>query len=127
MASPTLIQSANLAKGHRGPRRPKPRSQVLRMQAAMLKAATDPNVQPHIRAQCVRAWDVLQERLRILDGKPLPGNLRPELEQRQRKSRSQLIALPVESSQANLAQSAHKESLNPTLPSPHPTAPEALK
>jgi hypothetical protein len=34
---------------------------------------------PHIRAQCARAYDVLEERLRILSGKPLPGMLRPDL------------------------------------------------
>ena len=50
------------------------------MQASLLLSATDKSVPPHIRAACARAWDVLEERLRIIDGKPLPGQLRPELQ-----------------------------------------------
>lgn len=30
------------------------------------------------KAACARAWDVLQERIRILRGQPLPGQLRPD-------------------------------------------------
>jgi hypothetical protein len=39
-------------------------------------------VAPHVRAQCARAWSDLQERKRVLDGKPLPGQLRPDIAQK---------------------------------------------
>ena len=36
---------------------------------------------------CARAFDVLEERLRILKGKPLPGQLRPDLRLEQKPKR----------------------------------------
>lgn len=57
------------------------------MQALLLQDAENPNTLPHLRAACVRAWDVLEERLRIMSGKPLPGQLRPELEQMRKAKR----------------------------------------
>lgn len=67
--------------------RQSPRTQIIAMQASLLQAATDPNVPAGYRAQAARAWDTLEERLRIIDGKPLPGHLKPELEQRRRAKR----------------------------------------
>lgn len=96
---PTLssADAAALARRRQRNGRPRPRSQILRMQACLLDSATDTEVPPHIRAQCARAWDVLEERLRIIAGKPLPGQLRPEL-----------IALRA---LRNARQSAHKALL----------------
>ena len=73
-------QARAMATKRKGNNRPKPRSQIIRMQASLLLSATDATVPPHIRAACARAWDVLEERLRIMSGKPLPGQLRPELQ-----------------------------------------------
>jgi hypothetical protein len=84
--------------------RPKPRSQILHMQASLLEAACDRSVPAHIRAACARSWDVLEERLRIMDGKPLPGQLRPDLEQRKQRRKPQLLSMP---------EVAPKESLKP--------------
>jgi hypothetical protein len=90
----TREQALAMRAKRKGNNRPKPRSQVIRMQASLLLSATDPNVQPHIRAQCARAWDVLEERLRIIDGKPLPGQLRPDLVQAT-ASRSKRLGPPA--------------------------------
>jgi hypothetical protein len=68
------------------------------MQAALLKDAESPSTEPHHRAASARAWEVLEERLRIMDGKPLPGQLRPDLEQKRKLKRapSPLISLPTD-------------------------------
>ena len=76
----TSANAAALARRRQRNGRLKPRTQILRMQASLLESATDRSVPPHIRAAAARAWDVLEERIRIIDGKPLPGQLRPELQ-----------------------------------------------
>ena len=81
MPSLTSADAAALARRRQRNGRPRPRSQILKMQASLLSGATDAAVPLHIRAAAARAWDVLEERLRIIAGKPLPGNLRPELDQ----------------------------------------------
>lgn len=58
------------------------------MQRSLLKAATDERVPAGYRAQCARAWDCLEERKRILRNKPLPGQLRPDLEQKKKKPKA---------------------------------------
>ena len=84
---PRFTSETAAAMGRRRQRngRPRPRSQIIRMQASLLASATDPAVEPHIRAAAARAWDVLEERLRIIDGKPLPGHLKPEQQRNARK------------------------------------------
>ena len=49
-------------------------------------------------ASMVRGWDILEERKRILRGRPLPGHLRPDLPAAQRKptKRVALLAEPLE-------------------------------
>lgn len=39
------------------------------------------------RVNAVRAWDVMSDRLRILRGKPLPGQLQPDRVPKRRSSR----------------------------------------
>lgn len=70
------------------PRRGKSRdrAQLVAMQSTLFGLVQDSSVAAHIRAQCARAWSDLQERKRVLDGRPLPGQLRPDLEQRRRKA-----------------------------------------
>jgi hypothetical protein len=64
------------------------RQQLVALQRAMANLGLDPAIPAHIRAQCVRAWSDLQERKRVMDGKPLPGQLRPDLDQvKQRRKR----------------------------------------
>jgi len=55
------------------------RKQLVAMQHSLFNLVQDASLPAHIRAACARAWSDLQERKRIVDGKPLPGALRPEL------------------------------------------------
>lgn len=55
------------------------------MQQALYEMALATPVEPHIRASCARAWSDLQERKRVLDGKPLPGQLRPDMPDKYRR------------------------------------------
>jgi hypothetical protein len=55
------------------------RKALVTMQRVLLERTLDPKTAPHIAAQCARAWRDLQECKRVIDGKPLPGQLRPDL------------------------------------------------
>lgn len=85
--SAKLIQAK---RRYKGPRNPK--SELREMQQLLLVDIRNPKTPPHIRAQCVRAYDICEERLRILHGRPLPGQYRPDgnalpfLERRKRKA-----------------------------------------
>jgi hypothetical protein len=88
-------------------------SEALAMQARLLALVKDPQTPSGYAASCARAWDVLEERKRILRGKPLPGQLRPDLEQRKnlrRRKPSSLIALPVEDNQQSKEQQSQHSS-----------------
>jgi len=69
------------------------RKQLLDMQLAMHSLALDEKIAPSVRAQCARAWSDLQERLRVIDNKPLPGQLRPDLQQARPSGRVNLASL----------------------------------
>ena len=71
------------------------RKALVDLQRTMHKLAMSDSVQPHIRAQCARAWSDLQERKRIMDGKPLPGQLRPDLQQVKERKRKGPSLLPL--------------------------------
>ena len=75
--SPTFAQV--MARSRRRFGRQTAKTQLLDMQAVLLADVLNPRTKPTDRAQCARAYDVLEERLRILKGKPLPGQLRPDL------------------------------------------------
>lgn len=99
------------AKGGRnrkGKGRKSPRQQIIELQASLHRDATQEGTRPDHRAACARAWDVLEDRLRVLDGKPLPGQLRPDIEQARKSRRgvgATLLSLPIEDDE--------KESLPP--------------
>ena len=57
------------------------RAEALKIQRLLMKDMENAETTPTQRAVCARAWEQLEERLRILRGKPLPGQLRPDLEQ----------------------------------------------
>lgn len=63
------------------PRRGKSRdrAQLVAMQQTLFELVQSGALPAHIRAACARAWADLHERKRIVDGKPLPGHLRPDL------------------------------------------------
>jgi hypothetical protein len=73
------------------------RKQLVAMQHSLFGLVQDATVPPHIRAACARAWSDLQERKRVVDGKPLPGQLRPELQQLReaRRSRTRKAMLSI--------------------------------
>ena len=52
--------------------------QCLELQSVCYQAAIGETVKPADIAQLSRAWEVLEERKRILRNKPLPGSLKPE-------------------------------------------------
>jgi predicted RNA-binding Zn ribbon-like protein len=56
------------------------RKQLVAMQHSLFDLVQDSTIPAHVRAACARAWSDLQERKRVVDGKPLPGQLRPELQ-----------------------------------------------
>lgn len=51
-----------------------------RLQRLIVDAAIKPDVKPNDLASLARAWDVLEERKRILRGVPLPGSFQPSLD-----------------------------------------------
>ena len=66
------------------PRRGKTRDrmQAIAIQRVLEQTILDPETPAQSRASCAAAWTRIQEAKRIIDGKPLPGQLRPDLEQR---------------------------------------------
>ena len=70
------------------------RQQLVRMQRTLFDLTQDKTIPAHIRAACARAWSDLQERKRILDGKPLPGQLRPDLPPKRNRKAPAVLPLP---------------------------------
>lgn len=52
--------------------------QCLEAQKVIYSDLVSPLTEPKERCNLTRAWDILEERIRILRGKPLPGALKPE-------------------------------------------------
>lgn len=83
------------------------RTQALALQALLVKAAQDPKTPASAKASCAVAWSRVQESRRILEGKPLPGQLRPDLEQRKAsKARSRKALLTIASTDLPAQQSS---------------------
>ena len=82
-----------------------------RMQAIALSIAeTDAN--KALRLQAMKAFDVLEERLRLLHMKPLPGSLKPE--QRKHDARAKRVSMLAEraaaEAESDAAQSAPSDA-----------------
>lgn len=83
------------------------RKALVDMQRTLFQRAQNPKTPAHIAAQCARAWRDLQDMKRIMDGKPLPGQLRPDLQQvKERKRKPSLLPLP------EVPEKTSKESLS---------------
>ena len=67
------IAALRKTKGQRNPRKT-----IIEVQSLLLKDIRNQKTSPAIRAKCVIAYDKLEDRLRILAGKPLPGQFRPD-------------------------------------------------
>ena len=77
---PTVAQSAALQPSPKTrPRRAAAYLQALEMQERLRADVLDTRVKAADRAACARAWDILEDRKRILRNRPLPGQLRPDL------------------------------------------------
>jgi hypothetical protein len=61
----------------RGKRRE--RNQAIAIQRILTATILDPETPAQSRASCAAAWSRVAEIKRILDGRPLPGQLRPDL------------------------------------------------
>src|SRR6266496_1407208 len=53
--------------------------ELIEIQALVLSDIRNPETPPAARAQLARAYDVCEERKRILRNRPLPGSLRPDV------------------------------------------------
>ena len=102
--------------------RPSSSAQIIRMQATLLADTLNPKTSPADRAKCAQAWERLEERLRIIRGKPLPGMLRPDVPDKhrltKRKSPAPMLALPELAPEDSRSSDAQK---NPVRESPLPS------
>jgi hypothetical protein len=72
-------ESASVARKQGARRRPAHAlRQLCDMQDVLFSDATNIELTAKDRAACACAWDKLEERKRILRGKPLPGSHKPE-------------------------------------------------
>lgn len=69
--------------------------QAIDLQSLVYDTAFSGTAKPAEIAQLARAWDVIEDRKRVLRGKPLPGSLRPEKKQNCQKVQWPL-AMPME-------------------------------
>jgi hypothetical protein len=121
---PNVAKAMQAKRKQFGPRNP--RGEIIEMQRLLLQDIRNCKTRPHIRAQCVRAYDILEERLRILNGKPLPGMLRPDGDWRTPKKRKAPAVVPLPDVAPKVApivpENTSKESLSPP-DRPHPPHP----
>lgn len=93
-AMPTLLpevaRAMNAKRIRKGPRNA--RSLIIELQDHLLKDIRNKKTSAAVRAKCVIAYDKLEDRLRVLAGKPLPGHLQPGLKPKARKGPA---ALPL--------------------------------
>jgi hypothetical protein len=66
--------------------------QAHQMQQVLYQIVIDDKTTPSVKASCARVWTLLQDTRRVIRGKPLPGHLRPDLEQRRRSRKPTLLA-----------------------------------
>ena len=80
--------------------------QALQIQQRVFDEGMKSGVTPGALAQLARAWDILEERKRILRGRPLPGSLKPE------KPKSKQKINPLELSFRACLESGERYSVN---------------
>ena len=84
MAIPQASQPSNLQATTAPQRRwgkSNERQQAVKIQRILEATIADPETPASSVASCAAAWTRVQEAKRIIDGKPLPGQLRPDLQQ----------------------------------------------
>ena len=94
---PTLLpeqaKAMNAKRTRKGPRNP--RSIFILAQQRLLTHIDNPKTTAANLAKCVLALDKAEERIRILSNKPLPGQLRPDLQQVKQSKRKGPSLLPL--------------------------------
>lgn len=110
MAHLTTEQARALAAMRRTKGKRNPRKTIIEVQSLLLNDIRNKRTSPAVRAKCAIAFDKLEDRLRVLAGKPMPGQLRPDLrlerQQYQRGSRSKPAVLPMPEVDPQHAQAA---------------------
>lgn len=94
---PILPPQGNIKTGRRRPgglRNSK--SDVLAMQSILYARIIDPKCSDQDKARLALAWERLEERLRILRGKPLPGVLSPGAVNKKVRKSPFIVPIPQE-------------------------------
>lgn len=93
-AQDALADVANSLPGSVRKRPGKKRSlrQAVELQTLVYQRAKDRDLKANDLASLARAWDILEERMRILKGQPLPGSMKPVAKpQKQRATGSSML------------------------------------
>jgi len=113
------------------PTRPRSYTKAREIQQLIYEDIKQPDLKPSIRAGCARAWDVIEERCRILLGKPMPGQLRPDLVPRKPRARNgrrgpvapeSMSPVIAESTSPVIADATSQASSSSTVVEPQPAA-----
>lgn len=83
------------------------RQQAVAIQRKLEKTILDNKTPAASVASCAVAWTRVQDAKRVIDGKPLPGNLRPDDKPKGKRKGPSLLPLP----EVPIAQNTSKESL----------------
>ena len=113
VATLTSDQAKVMAQQRRNPGGRNPRKMIADVQRLLLKDIQNPKTSAATRAKCAVALDRLEERLRILNGKPLPGMLRPDGDWRTPKKRKAPAVVPLPDVAPKHHENTSKESLLP--------------
>jgi hypothetical protein len=71
-----------------------PRAYFIKAQQLLLKDVENPKTSPAIRSKCVIAMCKAEDMIRILSGKPLPGQLRPDLVPKKQRKGPAVLPMP---------------------------------
>ena len=85
------------------------RQQAVAIQRKLEKTILDSKTPAASVASCAVAWTRVQDAKRVIDGKPLPGNLRPDEKPNKKRKGPSLLPLP----EVPITENTSKESLSP--------------
>lgn len=96
-----------LRKTH-GPRNP--RKTIIGIQRLILKDIENPKTSADVRARCVLAYDKLEDRLRILNNKPLPSRAATPKVKAARGPAPLSLPIPITESEAKIPSDDRSEA-----------------
>ena len=91
------------------------RQQAVAIQRKLEKTIQDPKTPAASVASCAVAWTRVQDAKRVIDGKPLPGNLQPGSSKQHKRKGPSLLPLPEVPPVApypSITENTSKESLS---------------